>query len=81
MVTKLAAKAIHISPSNIQQLKGRFEIEDVTEPLVVGYFLVKDFSEDDQPYILLTKDNLLKNFTIVGKLRNGFIEVERTGDV
>lgn len=77
----MAAKAIYISPSNIQQLKGRFEIEDVTEPLVVGYFLVKDFSEDDQPYILLTKDNLLKNFAIVGKLRNGFIEVERTGDV
>ena len=77
----MSAKAIHISPSNIQQLKGRFEIEDVTEPLEVGYFLVKDFSEDDQPYILLTKDNLLKNFTIVGKLRNGFIEIERIGDV
>lgn len=77
----MAAKAIAINTGNIKQLKARFEIEDVTEPLEVGYFLVKDFDQDDQPYILLTRENLNKNFTIVGKLENGFIEVERIGDV
>lgn len=81
MVTKLAAKAIWINAGNINQLKAQFEIEDVTEPLEVGYFLVKDFSQYPQPYILLTRENLNKNFTIIGKLENGFIEVERIGDV
>lgn len=77
----MAAKAIAITNANIQQLRGRFEIEDVTEPLEVGYFLVKDFDAEDQPYILLTRENLNANFTIIGKLENGFIEVARIGDV
>lgn len=74
-------KAIAINDGNIKQLKARFEIEDVTEPLEVGYFLVKDFGAGDQPYILLTRENLLTNFTIIGKLENGFIELARIGDV
>lgn len=74
-------KAIAISNNNIKQLKARFEIEDVTEPLEVGYFLVKDFGSEDQPYILLTRENLNKDFAIIGKLENGFIEIERIGDV
>lgn len=77
----MAAKAIAINAGNIKQIKARFEIEDVTEPIEVGYFLVKDFDQDDQPYILLTRENLLANFAIIGKLENGFIEVARIGDV
>lgn len=77
----MAAKGIAITSANIQQLRGRFEIEDVTEPLEVGYFLVKDFDQEDQPYILLTRENLNKNFNIIGKLENGFIELSRIGDV
>lgn len=77
----MSAKAIAINAGNIQKLRARFEIEDVTEPLEVGYFLVKDFDQEDQPYILLTPENLKKNFTIEGKLKNGFIEVSRIGDV
>ena len=72
-------KAIAITRGNIQQLKGRFEIEDVTEPLEVGYFLVKDFDQNDQPYDLLTRKVLDQNFNIIGKLKNGFIELERKG--
>ncbi len=70
-------KAIAITHGNVQHLKGRFEIEDVTEPLEVGYFLVKDFGPEDQPYDLLTRDVLTRNYNIIGKLENGFIELER----
>lgn len=73
-------KAIAINAGNIKQLKARFEIEDVTEPLEVGYFLVKDFGSKDQPYELLTRESLLDNFVIEGKIKDGFIEVTRIGD-
>lgn len=74
----MASKAIAITRANVNHLKARFEIEDVTEPIEVGYFLVKDFGSSDRNYELVTKQVLLAEFNILGnKLENGFFEVEK----
>ena len=74
----MAAKAVAITNANIGELKRRFEIEDVTEPLAVGYFLVADFGSLERVYDVVTKEVLLEKFHIPGvRLQNNFFEVQR----
>lgn len=73
---RMATKAVWVTEENAKELQQRFD-DDVDFPMITpGWFLVTAFGEDSRFYNLVSREKFKETYQPLGKLENGFIEVQ-----